>query len=213
MNRNTVKKIWKENKSFVLFIVLMFAMRSSFADWYHIPSASMQPNLIEGDRILVDKMAYRLDIPFTDTALFTTGAPQRGDVVVFESEAANNRLIKRVVGIAGDTVSMTDNKLRVNGVPATYESLSHNLYQETSDTSSRIIKLEPKEGVLSSFGTVTVPAEHILVLGDNRNNSADSRYYGFVPISELSGRATTVITSFNPDNYYIPRADRFLEKL
>ena len=97
-----MKGLVKDNLGFLIFIFLLFACRSSIADWYHVPSGSMLPTIVEGDRIFVDKMAYRLDIPFTDIEIIKTGEPQRGDIVTFESEVADIRLIKRIIGIPGD---------------------------------------------------------------------------------------------------------------
>lgn len=208
-----LKKFWRENRGILVFLSLMFVVRSSFADWYHVPTGSMQPNIVEGDRILVNKMAYRIDVPFTDIAIQNRALPQRGEVVVFESEKADNRLIKRVIGIAGDEVAMQNNRLIVNGEVANYASVEGNIYRETIGAQTRNIQIRPNEKAFDSFEPVIVPPDHILVLGDNRNNSADSRYYGFVPVSELSGRAVKVLASFNPDNFYIPRRERFLSEL
>lgn len=208
-----LKKFWRENRGILVFLSMMFVVRSSFADWYHVPTGSMQPNIVEGDRILVNKMAYRIDVPFTDIAIQNRALPQRGEVVVFESEKADNRLIKRVIGIAGDEVAMQNNRLIVNGEVANYASVEGNIYRETIGAQTRNIQIRPNEKAFDSFEPVVVPPDHILVLGDNRNNSADSRYYGFVPVSELSGRAVKVLASFNPDNFYIPRRERFLSEL
>lgn len=208
-----LNQFWRENRGFIIFFSLMLVMRSSFADWYHVPTGSMQPNIVEGDRVFVDKMAYRLDVPFTNIEIAKTGDPKRGEVVVFESEAADERLIKRVIGIAGDKVAMVNNHLVINGEVADYEPLDQFQYQERVGTLDRVIQLTPASATRSSFDSVEVPEGHILVLGDNRNHSADSRYYGFVPIAELSGRATKVIVSLDPENYYLPRKERFLQDL
>ena len=209
----SLKSFWRENRGFIVFFSLMLVMRSSFADWYHVPTGSMQPNIVEGDRVFVNKMAYRLDVPFTDIEIAKIGQPQRGEVVVFESDAANERLIKRVIGVPGDIVAMENNRLIVNGNVAEYEMSGNNIYRERLGNLQRQIQVLPVNSARDSFEPVRVPEGHILVLGDNRNNSVDSRYYGFVPISELKGKATKVIGSLNPDNYYIPRGDRFLQPL
>ncbi len=209
----SLKSFWRENRGFIVFFSLMLVMRSSFADWYHVPTGSMQPNIVEGDRVFVNKMAYRLDVPFTDIEIAKIGQPQRGEVVVFESDAANERLIKRVIGVPGDIVAMENNRLIVNGNVAEYEMSGNNIYRERLGNLQRQIQVLPVNSARDSFEPVRVPEGHILVLGDNRNNSVDSRYYGFVPISELKGKATKVIASLNPDNYYIPRSDRFLQPL
>ena len=107
--------IIKDNIGFILFIFLLFATRSSIADWYHVPSGSMLPTIIEGDRVLVDKMAYRLDVPFTDIVIMQRSKPERGDIVTFESIVADIRLIKRIIGVPGDQISMVNNALFING--------------------------------------------------------------------------------------------------
>ncbi|WP_414827922.1 signal peptidase I [Alteromonas sp. H39] len=208
MIKGKLSSLFKENKQLLLFIVLMFTFRSSFADWYDVPTGSMKPTIVEGDRILVNKMAYRLDIPFTDIALLETGKPQRGDIVVFNSTAADNRLVKRVVGIPGDVVSLDNNQLIINGKRLDYSS-TQTAMTETIDGNAHAMQLTPPRAERHSFAPVTVPEGHLLVLGDNRNHSADSRYYGFVPQTELLGRASRVLFSLNPEEYYLPRTERF----
>lgn len=207
MKKGKLISIYQENKQLLLFIVLMFTFRSSFADWYDVPTGSMKPTIVEGDRILVNKMAYSLDLPFTDIAVMETGKPQRGDIVVFNSKAADNRLVKRVVGIPGDIISMDRNQLIINGERLEY-SATQTAMAETIDGKSHAMQLTPPLAERHSFGPVTVPEGHLLVLGDNRNHSADSRYYGFIPQTELLGRASRVLFSLDPDDYYLPRTER-----
>lgn len=204
--------LFKQNWGTLVFLLLMFASRSSVADWYVVPTGSMLPTIVEGDRIFVDKMAYRLEIPFTDISIATTGQPKRGDIVVFNSKKADNRLVKRVVGLPGDSISMHNNRLVVNGTPLAYLEVDTNNLIETLGTVEHKVQLVGQAHA-HSFSTVKVPSGHYLVLGDNRNNSADSRYYGFVPEQELQGRATNVVISLDPDNYYLPREDRSLTPL
>ena len=204
-----IQKLLRENWGFLLFILLMAASRSSVADWYVVPTGSMQPTIVEGDRIFVDKMAYRLDIPFTDIALMETGSPQRGDIVVFVSEKADNRLVKRVIGLPGDKVAMRGNRVFLNGKVLEYK-VSPDSFQATENLDSLVHKVQflPGLGTADNFAPVVVPEGHYLVLGDNRNNSVDSRYYGFVPEAELQGKATKVLVSLDPEDYYLPRTER-----
>lgn len=204
--------IIKDNIGFILFIFLLFATRSSIADWYHVPSGSMLPTIIEGDRVLVDKMAYRLDVPFTDIVIMQRSKPQRGDIVTFESTAADNRLIKRVIGVPGDQISMVKNTLFINGDRINHRADGDTLIEELFDH-PHAIQLTGNVGQYSSFKLVTIPEDYYLVLGDNRNNSQDFRVYGLVPVSEITGKATRVITSLDLDNYYIPRKDRWFEEI
>lgn len=207
MKKGKLVSIYKENKQLLLFIVLMFTFRSSFADWYDVPTGSMKPTIVEGDRILVNKMAYRLDLPFTDIAVIETGKPQRGDIVVFNSKAADNRLVKRVIGIPGDVVSMDRNRLIINGERVRYSGAPAAM-TETIGDKRHAMQLTHPLAERHSFGPVTVPEGHLLVLGDNRNHSADSRYYGFVPQTELLGKASRVLISLDPEDYYLPRTER-----
>ncbi|QJR82181.1 signal peptidase I [Alteromonas pelagimontana] len=205
--------LWRDNKGFLVFIVLMFAVRSSFADWYNVPTGSMLPTIVEGDRIFVNKAAYRIDIPFTDISVMETGNPERGDIVVFESKAADNRLVKRVVGLPGDRLAMQANRLFINGKPLFYDDRNDGEKIEHLGDVAHPIQLVKNDSTLTSFSPVTVPANHILVLGDNRNNSADSRVYGFVPVHELQGKAISVIFSLDADNYFAPRSSRYLKPM
>ena len=200
----------KDNLSFLLLVLVLFASRSSFADWYVVPTGSMLPTIVEGDRIFVDKMAYRLEVPFTDIEIMQTGEPKRGDIVVFNSEKAGNRLVKRLIGEPGDRVAMYQNRLVINGVEIEYtDSESELTKTEHLDNVEHIVQFLPVAEARDNFAEVVVPQGHYLVLGDNRNNSADSRFYGFVPAIEIQGRAKKVLVSLNPENYYIPRTERF----
>ena len=215
---NNLVRTWNEYRGFALFIVLMVVFRSALADWNVVPSGSMKPAILEGDRILVNKLAYDLKIPFTHIAVHNFADPKRGDIVVFDSSAADTRLVKRVIGLPGDTVSMRDNRLIINGIEARYSNIERRsdavLVTESYPGISERIELVPSGASrLSSFGPVKVPKDHYLVLGDNRDNSADSRVYGFVPRDEIVGSARTVVLSLDYDRHYLPRLDRFLHPL
>jgi len=213
-----IKKLWQNNKLFILFIILMSVFRSAVADWYTVPTGSMQPTIKEGDRIVVNKMAYDLRFPFSQTTLLTTGEPKRGEIVVFESKAADNRLIKRLIGLPGDVIEMRNENLYINGKALNYEITDKNAQRlfatEQIDSITHLIRIdENKSNQLSNFGPITVPSDHYLVLGDNRRNSSDSRVYGFVPRHELKGKATTIAFSFNYENYYLPRKNRLFKDI
>ncbi|WP_042142642.1 MULTISPECIES: signal peptidase I [unclassified Pseudoalteromonas] len=213
-----LKTFWINNRQLVVFIVLMSVFRSAVADWYTVPTGSMQPTIKEGDRIVVNKMAYDLRVPFSHTSIVRTGEPKRGEIIVFESDAAQNRLIKRVIGLPGDKVSLKDEVLFINGEKLNHTVTTHNSNElfanETINGFTHKIRIE-KNGneQFSNFSTVLVPEDHYLVMGDNRRNSADSRAYGFVPRSELKGKATNVAFSLDYDDYYLPRSDRFITDL
>ena len=215
MNKQMVK-VWKENKQFIIFLVLMFVFRSAVADWNHVPSGSMLPNIVVGDRLLVNKMAYDVRVPFTHISLYRHSHPEAGDIVIFDSAASGIRLVKRVIGVPGDVVEMRGNRLIINGQPLSYETdttLDQEHVRERLGQRHHMIRLSPRQSRASSFLPVKVPEDAYLVLGDNRDNSADSRFIGFVPRDEIVGRTRSVVMSFDHDNYFIPRRERFFYKL
>ncbi len=216
--RQTLHTLLRENKRFLLFVILMVLFRTSLADWNVVPSGSMKPTIIEGDRIWVNKLAYDIRVPLTHLSLMHLGDPKRGDIVVFDSATADKRLVKRIIGLPGETVSMTDNVVNINGraLPYHLEESDNGVLamRETLGRLNHLIWIDTRlAGRESSFPPVTVPAGQYLVLGDNRNNSADSRYIGFVPRNEIIGRTRDVVMSLNYDNYYLPRPGRFFHSL
>jgi signal peptidase I len=216
--RTGVVRLWQENRNLVLFVVLMVIFRGAFADWNSVPSGSMKPTIIEGDRILVNKLAYDLRVPLTHISLYRFGDPERGDIIIFDSKSADTLLVKRVIGLPGDIVEMKDNALTINGIEAGYsgfEATPAALFatETYADMTHRIETAPGRISRFSSFGPVQVPQGHFLVLGDNRDNSADSRVHGFIPRDEIIGHAKKVVLSFDYDRYYLPRANRFLRDL
>lgn len=208
-----IKQSVRSNLPFILFVVLLFSFRSSVADWYYVPTGSMEPTIYVGDRVVVDKSAYSLEIPFTDVVLAKTGAVNRGDIVIINSHAADTRLIKRVVAVEGDTVRLEENRLSINGEKASVEAKGSSLFLENILGHTRTIALNPLPSPAKSFNSVTVPKGHVLALGDNRNNSVDSRYYGFIPVEEIQGKANYVAFSLDTEDMYLPRKERFFTAL
>jgi signal peptidase I len=223
-----MKNLWREYRGPVAFVVLMCCFRSAWADWVTVPTGSMNPTILEGDRVLVDKHAYGLRVPFTLIHLTSGEDPARGEIVVFDSPRNGTSLVKRVIGMPGDTVELSGETLFVNGRRASYveghSAALRSLLSATAAQDPRVLReaglgpdhdilLLPARTGLASFGPLTVPEGMYLMLGDNRDNSADSRYFGFVPRRNIVGRATRVVASFNPDRYYTPRGDRFLAPL
>ncbi|MEO8672464.1 MAG: signal peptidase I [Tahibacter sp.] len=216
--RTTLLRLLRENRGLMLFFGLMLVFRSSLADWNTVPTSSMQPTIVEGDRILVNKLAFDLNLPLTHVSLHHFGDPQRGDIIVFDSLAAKTRLVKRVIGVPGDVVELIDNRLVVNHVPAQYSEnkLSNDGMSATESLLGITHRVRFKSGApnaYASFGPIEVPEGHYLVLGDNRDNSADSRVIGLVPRAEIGGRAREVVISLDYDNYYLPRSKRVLHSL
>lgn len=212
-----LSRLVRENRAFLIFLFLMFAFRSAVADWNEVPTGSMKPTILEGDRILVNKLAYDVHIPFTHISLKRLADPQRGEIVIFDSKASDKRLVKRVIGLPGDVIEMRNNVLSVNGRVLDYKSVSASdrvlVEQENLLGVRHLIKIHKNGGPLSSFRTYVIPKDRYLMLGDNRDNSADSRVIGFVPRHEIVGRAKYVVMSLNYDNYYLPRSNRFMHEL
>jgi signal peptidase I len=215
-------KNWlRANKGFVVFMFLFGILRSAVADWSPIPSGSMHPNLLEGDVVLINRLAYNLKVPLTDVVLARLGEPRRGEVVIFNSPRDGTRLIKRLVAVPGDVVEMRDERLIINGQEARYALLDRTLepvggglahalrLTETMSGRPRQIQILPQVDAARNFGPVTVARDQFLMLGDNRDNSADSRFIGLVPRQLLVGRAERVLVSADYQGNWMPRTERF----
>lgn len=208
-----------------LFIAIMLVFRSAIADWNQVPSGSMIPSILAGDRIVVDKLAYGLRIPFTLQRLAHWAEPERGDVVTFVSPLDERLLVKRVIGLPGDRVALRDNVLSINGKTAIYRELTaaeggsphppQRYFQESILGTSHLITLDPEWRSTSDrdLPPEVVPKGQYLLLGDNRDNSEDSRAIGFVDRERILGRATAVAFSLDYENYYRPRPQRFMADL
>jgi len=176
----------REFLTIALAIGGLTAARSSLADHYVVPSGSMQPSLVPGDRVVVDKRAYGLRIPFTLAKLGAGAHPQRGDVVIVDSPRDGERLIKRVVAVAGDEVAVRGGHVLIDGVAlgAPGEPVEH--------FGAHDVSLDLSRGGGPDFGPVRVPDDQLLVMGDARGNSLDGRFFGFVPEREVYARAVRV---------------------
>ena len=183
----------------VLFVVLI--LRSFVFEPFQIPSASMEPTLLTGDYILVNKYAYGLRLPVVGTKIVETGEPERGDVMVFFPPNDKRYFIKRVVGMPGDTIRYQNKVLTINGERVPLELLSrtsefdtskHLLEERLGDT-EHLVHIN-KGGSPASLGDfeLTVDAGHYFMMGDNRDNSSDSRVWGQVPEDRIVGKATAV---------------------
>jgi signal peptidase I len=227
MNTARLYTFWKEWRAFLLFVAVMLVFRSAVADWNQVPSGSMQPSILVGDRVVVDKLAYDLRVPFTLIRIAQWGDPARGDVVTFPSPADERLFIKRVIGVPGDVVELRNNQLIVNGVKATYRPLTeeevalvplpdkaeHTFLHEDILGTTHVIMLDvhPRNVIQQSFGPVHVPNDSYLMLGDNRDNSGDFRVIRWVSRARILGRAHAIAFSYG--DYFAPRFDRFFQPL
>ncbi len=185
-------KVESWSKTIVQLAVVVFvalAARSSLADHYVIPSGSMLPTLEIRDRVFVSKSAYGLRIPFTSIALVGEELPSRGDVAVFRSPTDGSVFIKRVVALPGDTIRVSRGRIYINGKQTRWEKDNG---QTSESLDQRQYTLRLADGGGPDQPTVTVPAEHCFVMGDNRGNSQDSRAWGFLPTRNLRGRAIAI---------------------
>ncbi|MCP5181722.1 MAG: signal peptidase I [Pseudomonadales bacterium] len=213
---------FRNNRGFLLFLLCLGLFRTAVADWNHVPSGSMRPTILEGDVLFINRLAFDLRVPLTDLSVVRLGEPRRGDIVVFSSPRDGTRLIKRLVALPGDVVEIRHNRLSINGQPAEYDHLA--AVTETVGDGIAVPATRGREslGTLhhavqfldirvpgTDFGPVVVPDDQYFMLGDNRNNSEDSRFIGFVPRHLLIGRAVRVLVSADIQDSWQPRFSRF----
>jgi signal peptidase I len=203
--------LWEWTKIFWISVALFLVLRTFIVEAFKIPSGSMERTLLIGDFLLVNKLAYGAEIPFTHVRLPALRDPQRGDVIVFESpEDMSKTYVKRLVGVPGDTLEMRDGTLLRNNVKLMERYVFH--------TAPEIDPVEERfrwqrEFVLraanasvgyypsrNNWGPLVVPEKNYFVLGDNRDNSSDSRYWGFVADSLVKGRPFVIYYSYAPDS-------------
>ena len=218
-----------------MLIVALIAipLRSAVADWNDVPSGSMRPTILEGDRIWVDKLAYGLRLPLTLRWIARWDEPARGDVVTLVSPSDGRRLVKRVIGLPGDRVSMSANRLTINGHALGYsdprtraatdldDANDADVREQTAilrnealgDRRHAIATIPTLAGRIDSFREFVVPKGHFFFLGDNRDHSQDSRFVGPVALDQIYGRVTHIALSADPDHHYRPRFERFFKPI
>jgi signal peptidase I len=211
---------WENIKAVVWTLAIFLLIRTFLFEAYRIPSGSMIPTLLVGDWLFVNKLAYGPHLPGTDINLPGYADPKRGDVVVFVSpdqidqpEDPNPVLVKRCVAVAGDTIWMRDGLLYVNGMPQKQGfpasenvkgdgTFSHPLFawQQPFEVRGTRAGEPAATPTLDNWGPMIVPAAHLFMLGDNRYDSKDGRYWGFVPRENVRGRPSFVYYSYNADD-------------
>jgi signal peptidase I len=221
-------RLWKkEIKPLLVFAIVIFAVRSSLADWNDVPSGSMTPTILEGDRIFVNKLAYDLKVPFTTWHVAQWSNPQRGDIVVFFSPNDETRMVKRVIGLPGDVIELRNDRLFVNGVAVEYGPLNPQVSSQLTEAEqcqsqfaserlprhSHAVMAIPTLPAKRDYGPITVAQGQYFMMGDNRDNSFDSRYYGMVERKRIVGKATAVAFSLDKNKYRLPRWNRFFQPL
>ncbi len=199
-------------RSFFPVLLVVLILRSFLFEPFRIPSGSMLPTLLIGDFILVKKFSYGVRLPVINTKILDTGAPSRGDVAVFRyPKDPSVDFIKRIVGLPGDKIGYLNKHLSINGVPVVLENLGPYIAPGGKSADPSLLRLAEnfdtvEHNVLVSLDSVgmqghyTVPEGHYFVMGDNRDNSNDSRFWGFVPEDHLVGKA--VLIWMNLDFYW-----------
>lgn len=209
--KSTVREYFE---SIVVAVILALFVRTFVFQAFKIPTGSMKPNLLVGDHLLVNKFVFAPAASAIERALLPMRAIERGDVVVFKfPEEPDRDFIKRVIGLPGDTLELKNQTVHINGMPL-IEPYAHYLFPATDAGQADSFDLRRK------YGPVTVPDGHYFMMGDNRDDSQDSRFWGFLPASYVKGRALFIYWSFDtpddgsaPESFLGVRWDRLLHQI
>lgn len=194
----TREKVLDWVKSIILALIIALFIRTFVVQAYKIPSGSMIPTLLVGDYLLVNKLSFGVKNPFKDEFIYFRNLPNRQEIVVFTYPLNKHQdFIKRVIGLPGDVVQIVNKRVYVNGKPL------EEPYVKFTDPEVYPKEVSPRD----NFGPVKVPPGMIFVLGDNRDQSYDSRFWGFVPVNHLKGKALIIYFSWDSENFKI-RTDR-----
>ncbi|MBN1545361.1 MAG: signal peptidase I [Syntrophaceae bacterium] len=192
-------KIKEYAEAIIIAILIAFFIRTFIVQAYKIPSGSMKPTLQIGDHLLVNKFIYGVKIPFIRSTLIPIGEPKRGDIVVFIYPVERDKdFIKRVIGVGGDKVQIKNKKLYINDKP----------YEDPHATFDEDVVYPSSINERDNFGPVVVPKGKLFAMGDNRDHSHDSRFWGFVDIKDVMGKAFIIYWSWDSDEHWV-RWDRF----
>jgi len=186
---------FRENAEAILIaVVIALFIRTFVVQAFKIPSGSMKPTLQVGDHILVNKFIYGIKIPYLSSVILPVRDPQRGDIVVFKFPVDPRKdFIKRVIAVPGDVVEIRDKTIYINGRPVNHD------FGVFSDPRTIAGNLKPRD----NLGPITVPKNALFVMGDNRDESFDSRFWGFVPIRDVSGKAFIIYWSWDSDDFRV----------
>lgn len=224
-----LKKKWQTWRGTVLFITcVVLPVRASVAALNFVPTGSMNPTILEGDFVLANHLAYGLRIPMTDYRLAQWDDPERGDVVICFSPEDGTRLVKRVIAVPGDTIEMRQLRVFINGKPLEYGPLDEDVVsgmnanlrdqslfasEELGDRQHAVMALPKVASPYRTFLKRKLGEGEHFVMGDNRDNSKDSRIFGFIQHEKIVGEATHVVMSFDKSDKFQPRWNRFFTGL
>jgi signal peptidase I len=198
MKKSTFREYFE---SILIAVILALFARTFVVQAFKIPTGSMEPNLLVGDHLLVNKFVFAPSATGLERALLPNRDIRRGDIIVFKyPEEPERDFIKRVIGLPGETIELRNKKVHVNGEPLE-EPYAHFLFPPTTDGAGKSWDLR------ETYGPVTVPGDQLFMMGDNRDNSQDSRFWGFLPRSYVKGRALVIYWSFDeaagaPANFF-----------
>jgi signal peptidase I len=225
--KKSASHLWKEwMKPLAIVAAFVLPFKSAIADWNWVPTGSMKPTILEGDLVYVNKLAFDLKVPFTLWRLVRWSEPKKNDIVVFFSPKDGTRLVKRVAAGPGDTIQMKNNSLYLNGAKLEYQPVkSHPFKDELYEDPDAILAWEklaelphyvmalPHANARRNFGPLKIPAGKYFMMGDSRDNSADSRYFGLVDADKVVGKTGYVVLSFDKNHSYKPRWGRTFSEL
>ncbi|MDA7867388.1 signal peptidase I [Akkermansiaceae bacterium] len=227
--KKLLKKKWQEWRGTILFLTcVVLPVRSSIASLNFVPTGSMNPTIQEGDFVFSNLLAYDLRVPMTDFRIAQWDEPDRGDIVICFASDDDTRLVKRVIGVPGDEIEMRNLRVLINGVPLGYGPLSEEATAgmrselraqslfATENLDGRehaVMALPGVDSPYRSFAGKVLGEGEYFVMGDNRDNSKDSRIFGVVEREKIVGEATRVVMSFNKPDKFQPRWDRFFMRL
>ncbi len=187
-NKKVKSKTREYVESLIIAAIIAFFVRSFVIQAFKIPSSSMEPTLLIGDHLLVNRLSYVMKIPFTDKVIFSLGDPKKNDVIVFRYPVEPDKdFIKRVIATPGDTIEIKDKVIYLNG------KRIEDKWGFYSDSLIVPGNINPRD----NFGPLRVPKDSYFVMGDNRDRSLDSRFWGIVPKDHLVGRALILYFSWN----------------
>lgn len=191
----------------IIFILIILIIRGFFIDWYRVPSDSMYPMIERNEHIFINKLAYSLRIPFTKKHIFSWDTPKHGDVIVFYEPKDNTVLVKRVMAISGDIIIFENGEVILNGEKAHYTEVNDVKTEPDQNIKQQGLKETFKNGqseyILKTLtqreypqgynngrnaGKFIIPENHLMMIGDNRDNSIDSRFIGTIPIDNIIGK-------------------------